>query len=178
MKPIYNLIAAIILIIGLLILMRQCEQPPEVITKIDTVYTEITKHDIQYDTVIKEKIIPKDTIILHDTIKLSDTIWIYEDYSNKYVYIDSIFKPDTLELIVIDTLQYNRLLSRSTKLKTFNKTTTLYTEHNEIFINGGFMFNGQYVYFVGADFNYKKFIIGTALTTDKQLLFKLGYKIK
>ena len=179
MKKILNLLSVLIFCGTVIFLsLKYCSEPqPETIITTDT----ITKTITEYKPKIIEKTKPVfiyDTIVKLDTIFIHDTVAVYLDYFTKYFYADTLLNDSTGFFAVYDTIYANSIYNRTADIKTYNKTKTVYKEYNELYFGGGFMYNGQLTYFIGLDYNYKKLIFGTGLTTDKQVLFKIGYKIK
>ena len=114
-----------ICLIAIIFLQRECSPKPiiekpktKTVIQHDTTYITITKHVQAYTPKIKKKVIPK---VIPDTLR-PDTSYnklakqfnkLVKQYVDENIYQDSI-KVDSLGYItLIDTVQYNKLKSRS-----------------------------------------------------------------
>jgi hypothetical protein len=141
------------------------------VPKVDTV--------LYKDTILLHKVIrSRDTIVIKqvDTIKLYDTVFVFKDYSAKRVYVDTIYddednRRDKPILAIIDTLQYNHIVSR--KVSLFRRKQA----SNAIYLLGGTSSD------LGIDFGgmmqlNDKFSVYILLNTKKRLSLGAAYKIK
>jgi len=182
MKNILNLLA-IIIVCGtvLFVLFKYCNKPnPDVIIKTDTIYSEVTKTHFKYDTIIKENVqLIHDTIYLNNEILVLDTIFVYlDDYLATKFLIDTAFN-DSLGLIVInDSLNRNAIKYRHVERKTYDKTKYVYSEKNGFYIGLGITGFQEPIYNAYLDYKFGKWMFGTGINTENQLLIKVSRKIK
>jgi hypothetical protein len=119
----------IIILFGVILFQSFFRSPPEpeYITKTDTV--TISHDSIRY--------VPKPYPVYHDTgsyhavpvyiTNPTDTAAIIADYIQKIAYSDTLLNDSTAFILIRDTLQYNRIRSRSKiiRIHTYNKTLTI-----------------------------------------------------
>ena len=116
-KPVY---LVIVILVGIIIFQRSCNEPKIIVEKVTDTVTKI-----QVDTITKRDTVyvPKYSYKLRvDTITKYDTIRIIEEYFTKVYYQDTIINDSNAFVVVMDTLYQNEILTRSVYSQMYPRT--------------------------------------------------------
>ena len=145
---------------------KQKPLKPEIITKTDTITLSVPHY------------IPKPYPVYHDTgsyhavpvylTKPTDTAAIVADYIQKIAYSDTLMNNDKAFILVVDTLQYNRIQSRSKTIHIYSRTKTIRIPERAHFFAG---------LGIGGNKHQFGFLGNLALQTKRGKLYTVQYDL-
>ena len=157
----------IIILFGIILFQSFFRTPPqpEYITKTDTV-------TITYDSI---RYVPQPYPVYRDTgsyhaipVYLTDTVAVVTDYVRKIAYSDTLMDDSIAFILVQDTLQYNRIVSRTKHIKVYSYTKTLTTPARmNIYAGIG----------IGGNMDQFGFSGSVGLQTKRQRLYTVSYDL-
>ena len=159
---------------------KEITEPTRVITKIDTVWSEVQVEKKIYVPKWRTKIdTVRDTVTVNVPVKI-DTTEILKEYYSFYQYIDTI-KIDSIGFVILtDTISKNTILHRglnkSIKIPTKEITITEYINNREFYTGFGARTNGTTINWMGLEGAFRNkngnlFLIGVGTDVENNLSF-------